>query len=108
MKQIDSCWTKRFVRVAVAVCVCAGMGRLTAADNSPDAILEELEYIESSGTQYIDTGVKINSGTDEVEIDFEMTDYSTTGANGIFGSRIASANENYTLQFTSQHHILFG
>ena len=31
----------------------------------------ELDYIESTGTQYIDTGITINTSTDEVEFIFE-------------------------------------
>ena len=32
---------------------------------------QELEYLESSGTQYIDTGETINTATDEVELVFQ-------------------------------------
>ena len=51
----------------------------------------QLEYIESSGTQYIDTGIKGN-GTTKVHINARY--YTTTSAGGsgrIFGSRDAAA-----------------
>lgn len=34
----------------------------------------ELEYLESTGTQYIDTGATINTATDTVELVFQATD----------------------------------
>ena len=34
----------------------------------------ELEYIESTGTQWIDTGTTINTSTDEVELVFQCTE----------------------------------
>lgn len=52
-----------------------------------------LEYIQSSGTQYIDTGFKPNQNT-RLILDFENTgDYSsmTTGLCPLFGARNASA-----------------
>ena len=106
MKRINLRWMNCFACVAIGVCVCAG-ALAAQAEVPPNAVLQELAYIESTGTQYIDTGVKINSGTDEVEIEFAMTSYSTDFANGIFGSRVASKQENYTLQFTAAHNILF-
>ena len=42
-------------------------------------------YIESSGTQYIDTGFTANQDT-RVVLDFAMSDES---AQGIFGSRVS-------------------
>lgn len=33
---------------------------------------QEVEYLESTGTQYIDTGITINTATDEVEIYFQL------------------------------------
>lgn len=52
-----------------------------------------LEYIQSTGTQYIDTGFKPNQNT-RLVLDFENTgDYSsmTTGLCPLFGARNASA-----------------
>lgn len=38
----------------------------------PDIITDytEVEYLESNGTQYIDTGIKINGGTDKIELTY--------------------------------------
>ena len=49
----------------------------------------ELEYIESSGTQYIDTGFKPNQDT-RVVMDMELLSQTTTNV-GIFGVRDLSA-----------------
>lgn len=51
----------------------------------------QLEYIESTGTQYIDTGVKPTSGID-VEIDFQLN--MTNGWACVFGGRDSSSNSN--------------
>lgn len=55
------------------------------------------EYIQSSGTQYIDTGFKPNNNT-KVVIDFELTE--NTGKHQIiFGARSSSSSEQYVLGF---------
>lgn len=54
-----------------------------------------LEYIESSGTQYIDTGFKPNNNTG-VAIDFEPTSASALGtAYSFFGTRAAKEDGEY-------------
>ena len=59
---------------------------------------KRLEYIQSSGTQYIDTGFKPNNNT-KVVIDFELTE--NTGKHQIiFGARSSSNSEQYVLGFT--------
>lgn len=56
------------------------------------------EYIQSSGTQYIDTGFKPNNNT-KVVIAFELTE--NTGKHQIiFGARSSSSSEQYVLGFT--------
>ena len=50
---------------------------------------QRVEYIESTGTQYIDTGIKLDSNSIG-EIDFQITE---SGSYNIFGSR-SSATEN--------------
>lgn len=56
------------------------------------------EYIQSSGTQYIDTGFKPNNNT-KVVIDFELTE--NTGKHQIiFGARSSSSSGQYVLGFT--------
>ena len=54
-----------------------------------------LEYIQSSGTQYIDTGRKLTQDSD-ITIDFRMTVRVNNGA-GIFGSRESASKNNLTL-----------
>ena len=51
----------------------------------------QLEYIQSTGTQYIDTGIKGN-GTTKVHINARYYTTTTAGGSGrIFGSRDAAA-----------------
>lgn len=52
----------------------------------------ELEYIESSGTQYIDTGFKPNQDT-RVVCDTEFA--ASTTAYWLFGSRVSTNDRNY-------------
>lgn len=49
----------------------------------------ELEYIESTGTQYIDTGIK---ASDCYGIYADFTPLGTNGLSGVFGSNTASQN----------------
>lgn len=56
------------------------------------------EYIQSSGTQYIDTGFKPNNNT-KVVIDFELTE--NTGKHQIiFGARSSSSSGQYVTTWT--------
>ena len=55
----------------------------------------QLEYLESSGSQYIDVGFGLQ-GSDDVEIDFQMTQ-APTSAEGIFGGRDTSISRGYML-----------
>ena len=45
----------------------------------------EVEYLESTGTQYIDTGFKANTATTRLEASIEFT--NPTSVQGVFGSR---------------------
>jgi len=55
---------------------------VTIANASFDA---EIEYLESSGTQYIDTGFKANTTTTKIETQLQVTELGTTI--GVMGSR---------------------
>lgn len=58
---------------------------------------QQLEYIESTGTQYIDTGLIANQDTG-FEIDFTTNNaLSTSGYGSIFGARTSSQNNEYQL-----------
>ena len=54
-----------------------------------------LEYIQSSGTQYIDTGRKLTQDSD-ITIDFRIVGEINKSA-GIFGSRESASKNNLTL-----------
>ena len=59
-----------------------------------------VEYIQSSGTQYIDTGRKLTQDSD-ITIDFSIVGEINRNA-GIFGSRESASKNNLTLfQITS-------
>lgn len=59
------------------------------------AAYRRLEYIEGTGTQYINTDTKVDANTKFI-LDYQMTDITTT-TNGIFG-----ASSGQTLQFLTQ------
>lgn len=56
----------------------------------------ELEYIESNGKQYIDTGFKPNQDT-RVIMDFELLKMSNQYAEPIFGVRTSASSNGYYL-----------
>lgn len=54
----------------------------------------QIEYIEGTGTQYIDTGFNPDNNT-RVDIDFQFTDTAgTSGWSCLFGAADSSSNEN--------------
>ena len=70
----------------------------------PEGYLE-LEYIQSSGTQYIDTGFKPNQDT-RVVMDIEILNaFTLSSSSPVFGSRVASLNKTYTLWAYNQAQI---
>ena len=58
---------------------------------------KELEYIQSSRTQYIDTGFKPNNNT-RVVMDSEFL-ATPSGNTALFGARTAANNKNYAMLF---------
>lgn len=77
----------------------AGSGSFLSAPvpaDLPDGYTQ-VEYIQSSGTQYIDTGFKPNQDT-RVVVDIQPT-YAETY--GYFGGRTASTNSSFTLWMIS-------
>ena len=50
----------------------------------------ELEYIECTGTQYIDTGIVANSDTTSFELDYNLLAKSNTYYYGVIGARVNS------------------
>lgn len=67
-----------------------------AVPELPDGYTE-LEYIESSGTQYINTGIKINS-SDSVKMDIEITSKPSEQI-FIFGSTTTGDGERYGVTY---------
>ena len=63
-----------------------------------------LKYIQSSGTQYIDTGRKLTQDSD-ITIDFRIVGEINRDA-GIFGSRQSALKNNLTL-FQNKNPIVF-
>ena len=63
-----------------------------------------LEYIQSSGTQYIDTGRKLTQDSD-ITIDFRILGEINSGA-GIFGSRESASKNNLSL-FQNKNPVVF-
>lgn len=57
----------------------------------------ELAYIQSTGTQYIDTGFKANNNT-RVVADAQFV--STSSPQVLFGGRTSAGSKNYTLMLT--------
>jgi len=56
----------------------------------------QVDYIESSGTQYIDTGIKGNQDM-KVNLDFEATNFSYAGNKTIIGGRKSSIIKHYAI-----------
>ena len=62
---------------------------------------KELEYIESSGTQFIDTGIPLKTATDDVEVDFYLGSLVTTSS--IFGARYSTTSRAYSFGVTNEN-----
>lgn len=69
-----------------------------------------VEYLESTGTQYIDTLFKVNQDT-RVVVDSEITDYFKTGYyQAIFGATTVSGyaeTNRYTLHLSSSYKDIY-
>lgn len=67
----------------------------------------ELEYLESTGTQYIDTGIKLTNNH-SVEIDYQLTS-STQKRAGIFGNLMSDMSGRYgTILSPSNAYLEYG
>ncbi len=54
-----------------------------------------LEYIQSTGTQYIDTGISITSGNFQIDADMQFTSIASPQYFGIFGGGYFGITDNY-------------
>ena len=61
-----------------------------------------VNYLQSSGTQYIDTGRKLTQDSD-ITIDFRIVEINRNA--GIFGSRESASKNNLTLFQTTQPNV---
>lgn len=64
---------------------------------------QQVEYIESTGTQYIDTGYKVNMNTDTVEVEVDVT--RENGSHFVFGNY--STNNYYGFNFYGEASSLY-
>lgn len=83
-----------------------GTDIIYSASRLPSAF-QEVEYIESSGTQYIDTWYQPNQDT-KVDTNVLITQFpSSENAGNILGSRTAYGNSQYQLiSWKIQNHVL--
>ncbi len=63
---------------------------------------QEVEYIESSGTQYIDTGMNLNQNNG---VEFKISNI-TYGNAKLFGSRSSASSNNFSIISTSTSIVL--
>lgn len=76
-------------------------GKITAVNNNN-------LYLQSSGTQYIDTGV-IPSNDIGFDLDYEIAnDIATTNYGAIFGTRVSSASNNFQITSYSSDSSFLG
>ena len=65
----------------------------------------EIEYLQSTGTQWIDLGRKLNSSIDIIDIDFTpISQVSSTS--GLFGARTAADSKNFSAIIASNNNIV--
>lgn len=57
----------------------------------------EVEWIESTGTQYIDTGVLMNTLTDEMRLEYLIT--NKTNFCGVAGARLGASSRSVTVSY---------
>ena len=69
--------------------------------DSQNMQLTKVSYIESTGTQYIDTGVKLNQDS-KVEMKIALAE----GMTNIFGSRASATQNNFTIGFASSTGVM--
>ncbi len=63
-----------------------------------------VEYIQSTGQEWIDTGIIANGNT-KVDIDFQLTEISPSF---VFGSRASSGDKMYTFNISSNGNFITG
>ena len=64
---------------------------------------QEVEYIESTGTQYIDTGIKLNQDS-KIITEIQLTNDGSQ-PNAMFGSRTSSTENNFECVSSSSSNV---
>ena len=67
-----------------------------------------LLYIESTGTQYIDTGQALDTSTDDIELVFQPTKIVAENGNNIFGARNTTSSNAYTFALSAGSYYRLG
>lgn len=65
----------------------------------------EIEYLESSGTQYIDLIGVLNSEVDIIDIKFKLVS-QVSATSGLFGARSAADSKNLSVLVASSNNII--
>lgn len=65
----------------------------------------EIEYIQSSGTQYIDLGKKLDSSKDIIDIKFRLVE-QVSATSGFFGARNDASSKNFSVIVASSNNII--
>lgn len=76
----------------------AGGGGLPAA-------YQQVEYLQSSGTQYVDTGVTFNTG---IKINAKMAYVSFSSANTLFGARTTTGATRFLVAYYNGLDFAYG
>lgn len=96
---------RKFLLAVAALAAVLGAKAVTLTDDdifSPDGYTF-LQYIESDGTAYIDTGVTMTSA-DGVEMAFMILS-APSAATGVFGSRSGAGQNNITISYDASKII---
>lgn len=65
----------------------------------------EIEYIQSSGTQYIDLIGVLNSEVDIIDIKFKLIS-QVSATSGLFGARVDASTKNFSVLVASSNSII--
>ena len=61
----------------------------------------EVEYLESSGTQYIDTGITCNTDTDVLQVTFSISSFVSFC--GVAGYRVGASDHNFAIGYNQDN-----
>lgn len=64
----------------------------------------EVEYLKSTGTQWINLDSSINSDTDSIIVEFMITSIPI-GTRGFFGARLGASNKNFSIGLATSNYI---